>query len=115
MNELKPIKLTDEETGRTWTLHFTRNSIKKMEQSGFNINDLEAHPMVRIPELFYGAFLADQPFMKRKDTDDILFNKLGGMSDAMLERLGELYAEPFNTLISTEGATENPCKMAVEM
>ena len=115
IKELKPIILRDEETGRVYTLRFTRATVRKLEQQGFDVNDIDKHPMTRIPEIFYGAFLAEHPYIKRSETDDILFNRLGGMSDAMLERLGELYAEPFNTLIATEDDSKNPRTMAVEL
>lgn len=114
MAELKPIVLRDEDDGRVYTLRFTRATVKKMEQNGFNMNEVSSMPMTRVPELFYGAFLADQPFIKKKDTDTILFDKLGGMSDKMMERLGELYAEPFNTLVNGDN-TENPQRMTVEL
>lgn len=111
---VNPIILKDTETEKTYTLRFTRNTVRKMEQNGFDVSDLEKHPMSRVPEMFHGAFLADQPFMKREQTDKILFEDLGGVSDAMLERLGQLYAEPFNTLIVGADEPKNR-KMTVEM
>lgn len=115
MSELKPIVIRDEEIGKTYTLRFTRATVRKMEQDGFNIMTFEEKPMTNLPELFYGSFLADQPYMKRKDTDAILFDKLQGLSQQFIEKLSALYNEPFNTLIAGEGEPQNPCKMTVEL
>lgn len=65
--------------------------------------------------MFHAAFLADQPNMKRSETDTILYDKLGGLDDAFIEKLGQLYAEPFNTLIASGDSSGNPRKMTVEL
>lgn len=114
MAEVNPIILSNNETGKSYTLRFTRSTVRKMEQNGFDMNDISVHPMTRIPELFHGAFLADQPFIKRETTDHILFEELGGITDAMMERLGELYAAPFNTLVVGSDEPKNS-KMTVEL
>ena len=110
---VNPIILKDEETGKSYTLRFTRRTVMKLEQEGFDASQIEKHPMTSIPEMFYGAFLADQPFIKRETTDKILFEDLGGLSQNMIERLGQLYAAPLNELIAKEDEPKN-AKMTVQ-
>ena len=51
--------------------------------------------------------------LSREKTDRILFEDLGGMPDGMLERLGQLYALPFDALTQTENKPKN-AKVTVE-
>lgn len=110
---VNPIILKDEETGKSYTLRFTRDTVKKMEQSGFDATQIDKKMMTSVPELFYGAFLADQPFITRKQTDKILFDDLGGLTEKMIERLGLLYAAPLNELIAKDDEPKN-AKMTVQ-
>lgn len=118
-NVIKPICITDSETGEKYTLEFNRESVLFAERNGFNIDDIDIHPMTRIPELFFYAFRMHHKFIKREKTDEILFDKekgLGGMPEGMLNRLGELYAAPFNAFKRDEEDTEGKnSRMTVEM
>lgn len=114
MKNIKPIILTDTDTGAQYTLEFNRESIRFAESRGFDIQDIEKHPMTRVPELFFYAFRMHNKSVSREKTDKILFDDLGGVSDAMLERLGQLYAAPLETLIAGENEPKNS-KMTVEM
>ena len=110
---LKPMVITDPDEGREYTLEFSRKSVAKTEQAGLDVNRLESASMTMIPILFWGAFLMHHPHMTREQTDKILFDGLGGLSEEEMAYLGKLYAEPFQTLIL--GADEsNPRKMAVK-
>jgi hypothetical protein len=39
MERVKPIELTDNETGKTYTLEFNRDVVRRAEQNGFSIDD----------------------------------------------------------------------------
>lgn len=54
------------------------------------------------------------PHMTREQTDKILFDGLGGMSEEEMAYLGKLYAEPFQTLIAGADENANPRKMAIK-
>lgn len=114
--KVKPIVLTDTETGEKYTLEFTRDSVRFAESRGFEIEKLDKTPMTTIPDLFYYSFRANHKWVSREKADRILFEDLGGLPDGMVERLGELYAAPFDSLIQTEdeGGTKNS-RMTVEM
>lgn len=101
MEKVKPIILTMED-GTEYTLEFSRKSIEFAEKRGFKMDELGDYMMTRVPELFYYSFRMHHSTMTKKQTDDILFDKLGGMSEEMLTRLGELYAQGYESLINSE-------------
>lgn len=107
MANVKPIIINNKDTGDSYTLEFTRESVKFAEMRGFNINNLDKFPMTTVPELFFYAFRAHHKNVARDKTDKILFEDLGGMPKGMIERLGELYAEPFNALTNEEETVKN--------
>ena len=107
MDKVKPIILKYED-GRNYTLEFSRASVVFAEQRGFNIGDIGTRPMTAIPELFWYAFRMHHPSITKQQSDKILFDDLGGLTEEVLERLGELYDAPFGTLIDTsEGDEKN--------
>ena len=110
---LKPMVITDPDEGREYTLEYSRKTVAKTEQAGMDINRLESASMTMIPLLFWGAFLMHHPHMTREQTDKILFDGLGGLSEEEMAYLGKLYAAPFQTLIASEDE-ENPRRMAVK-
>ena len=112
--KLNPMVITDPENGKEYTLEFSRRSISKVEQAGFNINLIETQSMTMIPLMFWGAFLMHHPQMTREQTDKILFDGLGGLSEEEMGYLGRLYAVPFESLIASEDKETNPRKMAVK-
>lgn len=111
---LSPMIITDPDEGKEYTLEFSRKSVSKTEQAGFDVTKLETQSMTMIPTLFWGAFLMHHPYMTKDQSDKILFDGLGGLNTEEMEYLGKLYAEPFQTLISDEG-NGNPRKMAVKI
>lgn len=114
VNEVvKPIILHDEENGLEYTLEFNRESVKFAEARGFDINDVGRYPMTRLPELFWYSFRMHHKSVSKEKAEHILFDVLGGMPEGMAERLGELYAVPFNALASGDEKPKNS-KMTVE-
>jgi len=111
---VKPIKLTDTETGDEYILEFDRESIRFAEARGFDVDDVAKYPMTKIPELFFYAFRMHHKNVSRANTDKILFEVLGGMPEGFAERLGALYAAPFEALNNKNGEAKNS-KMTVEM
>ncbi len=108
-NTVKPIILKDGTNGDIFVLEFNRSSIKFAESKGFNLAAMDGGgvSVTLIEELFYYAFRMHHPNMSKADTDKILYEKLCGMPDKMLERLIELYAIPLNALVQTEDTAKN--------
>ena len=96
--EVKPIVLTDTESGQQYVLEFNRESVRFAEMRGFRIGDVGDFPMLKLPELFFYAFRMHHKNVSREKTDKLLFDKMGGMPEGMAERLGQLYAAPFEAL-----------------
>lgn len=111
---VKPIILHDEETGEEYVLEFNRESVMFAESKGFDVNDVPKKMMTKVPEWFYYAFRMHHRNVSREKTDKILFEKLGGIPDGMIERLGELWAVPFESLVNKDEPGKN-LKMTVEM
>lgn len=111
---LNPMVITDPDNGREYTLEYSRKTVAKTEQAGLDVNRLESASMTMIPLLFWGAFLMHHPHMTREQTDKILFDGLGGLSEDEMAYLGKLYAAPFQTLIAGADEGANPRKMAVK-
>lgn len=106
--QIKPIVLKDETNGDVFVLEFDRASIKFAEARGFKINTLdEGLSISALEELFFYAFRKHQPNKSKADTDKILYDKLHGMPDGMIERLVELYLLPFNTLVQSGEEAKN--------
>lgn len=82
--------------GKSYTLEFTRKSVKRMESRGFVLSEIETKPMTRIPELFAGAFIANHNGIN-SDTIDGIYNAFED-KDSLIGALGEMYADTINTL-----------------
>lgn len=97
---LKPIEIENPDTGKKYTLTFTRETVKEAEENGFVVNEIDQYPLTRIPELFHYAFIANHPDITRAETDELL-DELGGiadMPDGLLKRLASLYGNAFKSL-----------------
>lgn len=112
---VKPLILTDNETGEKYTLEFSRDSVRFAENRGFSVDDVPRFPMTKVPEFFFYAFRMHHKNISRERTDRILFDDLGGIPDGALERLTNLYSEPFNAFSNKdEDGNEKNSRMTVE-
>lgn len=97
-----------ESDGKRYVLDFDRASCEWAERHGFSVDGLsEGRIITGLGDLFYYAFRKNHPNVTRQQTDKILFDEMGGMPEGMAERLGELYAQPYNALIQTEESAKN--------
>lgn len=110
---VKPIVIHDEDHDRDYTLEFNRDTVKFAESRGFDINDVSRFPMIKLPELFFYAFRMHHPNISRANTDKIFFDELGGLDQQTANRLGELFAVPYEAL-NGDPARKNP-KVTVEL
>lgn len=83
--------------GVTYTLEFTRKSIKTMESRGFKISEFSDKPVTMLPALFAGAFLAHHRFVKQ-DVIEEIFARLKNKEE-LIDKLSEMYAEPLIALM----------------
>jgi hypothetical protein len=97
---------------KSYTLEFTRNSIKQMEAKGFRIGDLKEMPVTTIPEFFAGAFLANHRWVKRELIDEI-FESIEKKDD-LIGALGEMYSDTLTSLLGDEGEESGNIAWKVE-
>lgn len=90
----KTITITYE--NRDYTLEYTRDTVRVMEASGFIADELFVKPMLRLPELFFGAFAAHHRGLKKNVTDKI-WESLP-KRDELVVALVDMYRDTVNTL-----------------
>lgn len=95
---MSKITLTYKE--KDYTLEYTRQSVKTMEQQGFVLDELASKPMTMIPMMFQGAFIKNHKGIKRSVMDEI-YKGIGNRSELM-EALMEMYAETLSTLMDDD-------------
>lgn len=100
----KDIKVTFED--QTFTLTFNKQSVRQMENAGFNINDIDTKPSTTIEMLFRGAFLARHVGIKESLVNTIWNNMT--QKKELLQALMELYRAPSEALL--EEPNENDPK-----
>ena len=95
---MSKINLTHDK--KEYTLEYTRQSVKTMEQQGFVLDELTAKPMTMLPMLFQGAFIKNHKGIKRNLMDEIY----KGIKDrsALMEALMEMYAETLSSLMDDD-------------
>lgn len=80
-----------------YTLGFTRESVKRMENSGFVLGDIGDRPMTVLPALFAGAFIAYHPNVRRSLIDEMYEHTTNRKE--LLHALAEMYNEPISALL----------------
>lgn len=103
----EPIIITMED-GKEYTLEFDREAVTYAERIGFSMDDIDSKMMNRVPELFWLAFRKNHPKVTKKEADHILFDELGGAWEALITRLGELFADGYTSLVNEEEQPKNP-------
>ena len=96
------------ENGTVYTLEFSRDTVKLAEEAGFKRTSIQNNEMTMIPLVFSMAFKMHHPEMTKEDTDKILFEDLGGMTEAISNKLIALYNAPYETLFNETGEVKNP-------
>ena len=97
--------LNFEYKGKEYTLEYTRETIKQMEREGFVAEDVASKPMTTLPRLFAGAFKAHHKFDAKQKIIDEMFEHFTNKG-ALLEKLAEMYHEPFEALLDDENIDE---------
>jgi hypothetical protein len=103
---VQPIIIHDLENKRDYTLEFNRDTVKFAEGRGFIIEDIDRFKMTKIPEFFWYAFRMHHPSVSLSQAEKLL-ERMGGMSEELGRRLGELWAAPFAALAPDEGNEKN--------
>ena len=90
-------KITLTHNDKEYTLEYSRQSVKTMEQQGFVLDELSSKPMTMIPMMFQGAFIKNHKGIKRSLMDEI-YKDIHNRSELM-EALMEMYADTLSSLM----------------
>lgn len=82
---------------KEYTLEFTRKSVETMERQGFVADDVRTKPMLTLPALFRGAFLANHSSVKHETIDKIYASMTN--KGELIGKLSEMYNEPIMALV----------------
>lgn len=96
--------------GKEYNLAFTRDTIRQMEQKGFQVANLERFPATTIPQFFEGAFLLHHK-REKKETVQAIFNHLED-KEGLLEALTDLYLSSMQSLMTSEDVDGDESKKA---
>lgn len=102
-------KITITYNASEYTLEYSRNSVRQMEQQGFVLEKLSKQPMNMVPLLVYGAFTKNHKGIKRSLVDEIyehITDKIGDGDNGFIHALLEMYAETVNTLTDNKSVDE---------
>ena len=102
-------KITLTHDGKDYTLEYSRQSVKTMEQQGFVLDEIATKPMTMIPQMFQGAFIKNHKGIKRALVDEIydhIVDRVGDGENGFLQTLLEMYAETVNTLTENNSVDE---------
>lgn len=86
--------------GKHYCLEYTPDSIKQMEASGFNINDIGDRPATRIEQLWAGAFIANHKRVSNTIIKEIY--KEMKNPEGLLKTLTEMYNNSLYYLMPDE-------------
>ena len=114
---IEPLRITDNDTGKTYELDFSRESVKFMARQGFKVGeDLVNLVAVQGPEFFWYAFRKNHKDFSRGQAET-LYDKMGGLSPKVIERLADLYNQALmsNNFLQDDEDLEKNSRVTVEL
>ena len=105
---VKPVRLTDHETGQVYELDFGRESVVFAERNKFSLEDAVEYPVTGMGDLFYYAFRKNHRNVAREKTDKMIA-RWGGVPERLVKRLIQLYqqAQASNAIQVDEESEKN--------
>lgn len=82
---------------KEYTLEFTRKTVETMAKQGFKITDVVEQPILGVPALFQGAFLANHSNVRKAIVDDIYAHVTHRTE--LINALADMYNAPTMALI----------------
>lgn len=97
-------KITFQFENKTYTLEYTRETVKWMLRRGFKLEDLTSKSLIVLPELFAGAFRANHKDVKSELAERMLYTFKD--RENLFSTLVEMFTEPINELLGEESDDE---------
>jgi len=101
--------ITFEYDGQKYELEYTRATVRQMENSGFNIAEIDSKPVTRIPQLWSGAFICHHRKLTQEKINEIY--KHMARKDELIEKLATMYYEAISTLVDDDVEDDDPKKV----
>lgn len=116
VEEVRPVVITDTETGEKYVLEFNAESVKFAEERNFKTDDVFQKAVSTIPEFFYYAFRMHHKYLP-KDKVMRIYNELLPLPEGLIKRLLELYYIPLEGILGTKENGNEPknSRMTVEL
>lgn len=112
---VNPIRITIANTGETYELDFSRESVRFAEAHGFELDTVTRFPASKVPEFFYLSLRKNHRRLSRAQADAI-FEEIGGLTGKVLARLIALYNQAALTnVIAADEDYEKNANVTVEM
>lgn len=95
--------------GTEYTLEYSKQAVRTMENQGFSIEQLSVRPATMTPILFKGAFFKHHKDMKVKKIDEI-YGALEDKAD-LIYALTELYMDAVNSVLEGDSPEDESKKV----
>ncbi len=103
---VKPIIITDNDTGARYEIDYNRESVRFAENRGFSLEDVGRYAS-RISDLWWYGFRMHHKRITQEQASDLL-EKMGGMTPEILRRLIELFNQAgYAGVVSDEEEVKN--------
>ncbi len=96
---VNPMRIRDPKSGKAYVLDFSRESVKFAEDRKFKFGEVGDYIAGGIPSLFFYSFRKNHPTMTPADTEAILKDLGGGLTEEEVTRLLTLRNQAIETLI----------------
>lgn len=117
IERVEPIRITDNETGEQYELDFSRDSVRFMASQGFKVGENIVDFIATAgPDLWFYSFRMHHKNVARNKTD-ALYNKMGGLTPKIIERLALLYNQALmsNNIVQDDEELEKNSRVTVEL
>ena len=98
-------KIQIDYNGKDYVLEFTKDSVRWLQQKGFDIEKISSETMDQVPLLFQGALKANHGYVKLEYATEV-FTSLGNRQE-LINKLLEMYSEPISKLLGIDGDEES--------
>ena len=97
--------MTIEVGGKTYTLEFSKISVRYAEEVGLELDAIDSKPFTMLMLLFHCAFKMHHPDMTIEDTDAV-YDEIEGLTDEEFKKLVDLYRAQAQSFIRKKDAGE---------
>lgn len=114
VDELRPILITDNDTGEKYVLEFNAESVAFAEERKFNIADVDDFPVTGIRDLFYYAFRMHHKMLPKEKVYAI-YELTKPLPKGVIKRLVDFYVRPMKEIVVSDDSERKNARMTVEL